>query len=699
MRHLPCWKAVAGLPEAVEVRTDSCRFGSPHLKSFRFLCVNADAEPLRQRCLCVGRHVPVEGSLTKSSAVYVDGLAKVLAEVLVSAARAIDERILLSDKLEVRGFENQLVNEIALTARWSVASSWCFKKESHINILEEAALLRLVTFLGTKMKPLRAVALVDSFVCKGATAKGRSSSRSLSSILRKVNSRMVAFGIYMVNPFCPTRWNVADDPSREVPLRDSVNGFGIQNLCDEDLKFLASVKPTRRWASNWIRLVLLLQGSPFVDFSDRSVYRSPRLSLFPYPDPPSGLTFDTTLGFPGEGPVTTKSLFGIFLCSTVPYLGLALGSAGRCWLLWGAAVLRPAAMPVFPSTAGDVSRARRRSGVDELPGGRPVLARTGTLRSKYFEVFVSWVSGNGIDLDELLFQPVRNVDEINALLTRFGRELFKAGKTYNQYAETINELTSRVPPLRRFVQAAWDLGYTWRKFEPSEHHTAMPGHVLLAILSVCLTWGWSRVAGVFALMWGALLRPGEACAATRGDLLLPDDLDGSAPFALLSIKEPKTRFSNARHQSAKLDIPDLLSVVRLAFKDLGPNNMLWPYSAQTLRKRLKTVLSACWLPTESGVGFRALDLGSFRSGGATWIIQVTEDGDLLQRRGRWANRKMMEIYVQEVSALLYLKKVPVKTKDRVITLASAFLPLLDKAWEFTMAKIPGDVWYILFPSC
>ena len=699
MRHLPCWKAVGRLPEAKEVRTDSCCFGSPHLKSFRFLCVNADVEPLRRRCQCVENHVPVEGSYTKSSAVYVDGLAETLAKVLVDAARVIDEQLESEEKLEVKGFENQLVNEVALTAKWSVASSWSFKRESHINILEEAALLRLVSYLGTKMRPLRAVALVDSFVCRGATAKGRSSSRSLSAILRKVNSRMVAFGIYLVTPFCPTRWNVADDPSREVPLRDPIFGFDLQSLSDQDLHFLASLKPTRRWVSNWIRLVLLASGPPFVDFSDRSIYRAPRLSQATYPDPPSGLNFDATLGFPGEGPDVPNSLIGFLTFSLLPVHGFALCPAGCCWLLWGAAVPRPAAMPVFPTTSGDVSRARLRSGVDELPGGRPVLARTGTLRNRYFEVFAEWVLGNGICLDELLFQPIRNVDEINALLTRYGRELFKAGKTYNQYAETINELTSRAPPLRRFVQAAWDLGYTWKKFEPSEHHTAMPGHVLLAILSVCLTWGWTRVAGIFALMWGALLRPGEACSASRGDLLLPDDLDGGAPFALLSIKEPKTRFSNARHQSAKLDIPDLLSVVRLAFKDLKQENMLWPFSAQTLRNRLRVVLSACWLPTESGAGLRALDLGSFRSGGATWIIQVTEDGDLLQRRGRWANRKMMEIYVQEVSALIYLKKVPEKTKDRVVCLAAAFLPLLDKAWEFTKAKIPGDVWYILFPRC
>ena len=169
-----------------------------------------------------------------------------------------------------------------------------------------------------------------------------------------------------------------------------------------------------------------------------------------------------------------------------------------------------------------------------------------------------------VDLDELLASYHENVEEINCLLTRYGRELFKAGRTYNQFAETINELTTRKPPLRRLVQSAWDLGYTWRKVEPSMHHIAMPAVVLLAILSTCFAWGWTRLAGCFALVWGGLLRPGELTNATRGDLLLPDDVQSRMPFCLLAIKEPKTRFSNARHQSAKVDVQDLLQVIRLA---------------------------------------------------------------------------------------------------------------------------------------
>ena len=65
MRHLRCWKIVAGLENAKEIRTDSCRFGSPHLKSFRFLCVHFDPQPLQLRCRCSSKHVQISGSLTK----------------------------------------------------------------------------------------------------------------------------------------------------------------------------------------------------------------------------------------------------------------------------------------------------------------------------------------------------------------------------------------------------------------------------------------------------------------------------------------------------------------------------------------------------------------------------------------------------------------------------------------------------------
>ena len=244
MRHLPAWKTVTSLPYADEIRTDSCRFGSPHLKSFRFLCIHMDPRPLMLRCRCSTRHLQIAGTYTKESAVYVDALAETIASVLVSSVRIIDELIEDEEWPKVKGLENQLVNEVAISAEWEVVSSWSFRKESHINILEEAALLRLVNKLGRRSVPSRIVVLVDSHVVRGATSKGRTSSKALSSVLRRVCAGAVAYGLYIVLPFCPTRLNVSDDPSRGVPLRSSGRGIGFHRLSRADLQKLASSSGT-----------------------------------------------------------------------------------------------------------------------------------------------------------------------------------------------------------------------------------------------------------------------------------------------------------------------------------------------------------------------------------------------------------------------------------------------------------------------
>lgn len=140
MQHLPAWKIVRRRKNAREVRCDSCCFGSPHLKSFRFVTVNVDSRPLSRRCKCTEKHIQIQGSYTKDSAVYTDQLASCIASVLVAAARAIDCQLLAEDSLRVDGLENQLVNEVALSADWSVLDSWTYKKKSHINIFWRSAL-------------------------------------------------------------------------------------------------------------------------------------------------------------------------------------------------------------------------------------------------------------------------------------------------------------------------------------------------------------------------------------------------------------------------------------------------------------------------------------------------------------------------------------------------------------------------------
>ena len=163
----------------------------------------------------------------------------------------------------------------------------------------------------------------------------------------------------------------------------------------------------------------------------------------------------------------------------------------------------------------------------------------------------------------------------------------------------------------------------------------------------------------------------------------------------MSIKEPKSRFTYARHQSTKIDSEDLVQLLSFAFSDLRPHEKLWPYSAQTLRSRFKSVLTALTLSTVSVPGNRCLDLGSLRSGGATSIILMTENSELCRRRGRWANHRMMEVYVQETMALQYMSLIRPHVRNRIVTVSSFFLAVFEQASKLAAAKIPESTWFTI----
>eukprot|EP00438_Fugacium_kawagutii_P005252 Skav228634 [mRNA] locus=scaffold204:32195:36586:+ [translate_table: standard] len=736
LKALPSFRAIENDQRSDMCRTDSCRFGSIHMKPFRFLSVHLPLQRLARRCRCKGKHVVVQGAYTKASATYVPALSLELARSISLAMMAKEELAEEDDSIEVAGLENLLVNEAAVTEDWEELYAWSFKRKSHINILELSSLLRLVIHLAKVGAHQRVVALADSAVVRGAVSKGGTSSRGLSAVLRKICAVMVACGIFMTIPFCPTRHNPSDDPTREVQLRKS-SGEKTAVTLQEKLR-MACFPGLRRWAANWMRLVTLICGAEVLELQDRSRYRrriSPGESRIVRRWNERSLDFDATLGFPGEGPRkdpfdfdTPDAIPGMFGAWTFAPFHLLLNSLTLFLLLLSSFLLLPlsllsrfhlrsmgilakvafvvlkshnmgaVAMPVFPRNAGDRARMDLRSMREPPAVTRPVLPVTTALRAKYREVFENWLSENEIDFELMLSRHVECIEEINLVLVRFGKALYHAGRPYNHYLETINLVVSQKPLLRRMLQTAWDYAFSWVKMEPSCHHVAMPFQVLLACISVAIAWGWDKVAGGLALMWGGLLRPGEFLAAFRSQLMLPRDVEGTVNFSLLSIPEPKTRMTAARHQVAKLDIPDLLQVTDMAFGDLDPRCKLWPGSGQTLRTRFKQILSALELPLEKTLRLKPLDLGSLRSGGATWLITATEQSDLVMRRGRWINLKTMSIYLQESMAVLYLQMVPVKAKTKVLQFAALFPNFLAKATFYKKVHIPPTQWNVLLQT-
>lgn len=355
----------------------------------------------------------------------------------------------------------------------------------------------------------------------------------------------------------------------------------------------------------------------------------------------------------------------------------------------------PCVSAMVPDTAAEAARAAERSANEPLLETRPTLAATGRLRERYWAQFEGWLRDEEIDFESLLLHHVEFVDDINAVLARYGRALFQAGKSYNQFAETINTLTTKKPALRRLMQGAWDVAFSRLHAEPGSHHFAMPWQVLLSMITVSLTWGWTLFAGSLALCWGALLRPGELFASRRADLLLPRDVQFTVPFGLLSIQQPKTRRTGAKHQAAKLDVPDLLAVVDFCFGNLRASAPLWPWSGQTFRSRFREVIAALRLPTQKLGDMKALDPGSLRSGGATWHLQMTEDGEYTRRKGRWISAKIMEIYIQEAASLLYLKRIPISSRDLVLVMAHLFPPVFTKVQLYLQLGIAPHAWHVL----
>ena len=124
-------------------------------------------------------------------------------------------------------------------------------------------------------------------------------------------------------------------------------------------------------------------------------------------------------------------------------------------------------------------------------------------------------------------------------------------------------------------------------------------------------------------------------------------------------------------------MPDMLHLVKLFLGPLAPDQKLWPYSGNTFRSRFKQVLPALQLPVDPYNGARPLELASI------W------KGDLLQRRGRWANRKII--------ALMYLKTVPPTTQRYHYVCRWFFFWSGCKSWSFHWCQDPNSILAYPFP--
>eukprot|EP00435_Cladocopium_sp_Y103_P050220 s698_g15.t1 len=352
-------------------------------------------------------------------------------------------------------------------------------------------------------------------------------------------------------------------------------------------------------------------------------------------------------------------------------------------------------MPIQAETAAERSRMTDRAG-NFLASTRAVKQQTREKRKIYLARFQRWLfEEKHISLRFLLHRKPPDPEAIASALVEYGKQLYYAGKSYGIYAETVNAVAVERPLIRRQLTSAWDLAFCWLADEPHQHHPALPLSIMAAMVTTALSWGWPYEAAVIMISWVGIMRIGEVLCATRRDLVLPTDAAPGTSFALVMIHAPKTRGRAAKHQAARIDQSDVIAFLTAMYQHAPADTSIWPYSAATLRKRFGCLLSALGLQASGSGNGRGYDLGSLRPGGATFLLHLTEDSELVRRRGRWLSTRVLEIYLQEIQVCTYLDKVSPRARALIELCAGSFAYTLERAIAYLNAGIPPAAWYSL----
>ena len=99
---------------------------------------------------------------------------------------------------------------------WKTVLAFPCQQDGHINELE---LNTFAVFLKRRSRSrnkqhTKFFHVLDSMVCRGALAKGRSSSKRLIRVLRRCSALMLAMDGYCYPLWTISAWNFADKPSR-----------------------------------------------------------------------------------------------------------------------------------------------------------------------------------------------------------------------------------------------------------------------------------------------------------------------------------------------------------------------------------------------------------------------------------------------------------------------------------------------------
>ena len=326
---------------------------------------------------------------------------------------------------------------------------------------------------------------------------------------------------------------------------------------------------------------------------------------------------------------------------------------------------------------GPRARSQKARGPIDLSVG--FVPQTSSRMHECLKFFATWLfSTVGANITDLAWDFVAAPLALRA----YGMQLFREGSPRYKFVYTITAFQDLFPHMRNHLASAWQVDRKWQQHEPGECRPVISSPIMQAMASLCLIWNWHRWLGITLFGFLGMLHPSEFVNLTRKDILLPQDSLLTGNVFYIHIRNPKTaRF--ARRQHCKIDDFLTLKFAEKVFGDLDPSEVLFAGGMSAYRRRWDAVLNRLGVPT--GQKQKGATPAVLRGSGATHMYLQCEDLCRVQWRGRWAQLKTIEHYIQEVAAQTLLHNLDSLAKER-IRLFSSCSSLMSEFVGLTKSK-------------
>ena len=344
--------------------------------------------------------------------------------------------------------------------------------------------------------------------------------------------------------------------------------------------------------------------------------------------------FDSTLGYPGEGPGVRLARFVLLLLLFVVFVPVSCG--------------RPQAL----SPAG-------RPPVD-LRGSRVRTSQVADRRLRLLLLLESWLfSTRALRWERFTNLTPRRAGEILAEAVQW---LYDTGRPFSDASEMLNAVTEQVKSWRGSLQEPWCAVRLWKELTPASNHAPAPAVAVRAAMTLALQWGWILECLGLGLMFLGMLRPAEWFNLDVRDILTQATLLADSPVLFLRIRAPKMRWLSARREFVRVDDMCFTAFVEALLPFLAPGP-LWPLRPLDFRRRLDALFRELRVP--------GLTPASLRAGGATHLFMTTQDMEAVRWKGRWQSLRTVEHYVQEIHCISVLQNMSPTLRDRLAAFAAA----------------------------